>query len=199
MDEARRILALPPEIALRRVAERIEILHTLQERCKNLERMLTCEREKDAFAIPVAGSWAGINDPTEFTETPGVYPEDTKMPVYEVEEKLKDLKKARITSSYFPPATPAPHPAASQSAGDQTETSSASWLWEEPRIAVGIPGASPADTRSGQTGTASASSGTCTRRSDHTTPAPDTESTEVPPGRERFWVEDTSSPLPERS
>lgn len=77
---------------------------------------------------------------------------------------------------------------------DQSDSSSASSPSTSRSTFAAIQKASKADTQTVRTGTMSDPSSSYTPTNGPTKPVPSTGTTEVPPGRERFWTEDTTSP-----
>lgn len=136
--EAQKILTLPPEDALQEVVRLLLNLHTLRERSIHLAKMLAAERLKTE-GFKDMSSFAGVDAAYEFTETPGTYKEDTKMPAWEVEAALKERK--RITSNYFPRPTPVQDLGEWQSEDDQSEPSSSSSTPAGRQTASSTPGA----------------------------------------------------------
>lgn len=106
----------------------------------------------------------------------------------EMSQRLKKLTDARLTD------TREQHLGEWPLESDQSDSSSVSSPSTSRSTFAAIQKASQADTQTVRTGTASDPSSNCTPTSDRTKPVPTTGTTEVPPGRERFWTEDTTSP-----
>jgi hypothetical protein len=116
-----------------------------------------------------------------------VYPEDQPMSDEEMKLRLKKLNDARQTD------TRVQYLGEWQSESDQSDSSSVSLPSTSRSTSAAIQKASKADTQTAQTGTTSGPSSNCTPTSGPTKPVPSTGTTGVPPGRERFWTEDTTS------
>ena len=116
-----------------------------------------------------------------------MYPEDQPMSDEEMKLRLKKLNDARQTDTRVQYLGEWPLES------DQSDSSSASSLSTSRSTSAAIRAASREDTQTVQTGTMSGPSSSYTPTNGRTKPVPSTGTTGVPPGRERFWTEDTTS------